>query len=143
MPKLMKISVKCEYAIRALLDLSLENSGSPIRIADIARRQSISQKFLELILAELKRSGFVESRRGVDGGYLLSRRPETLTVGEVIRAVEGPSQKIRMESEDGPAAELWRRVDESIASVVDKTSFADLAKDWQERKHRYVPNWEI
>src|SRR5580698_4468281 len=87
---LMNISVKGEYALHAIFDLALQKFGEPIKIADIAKRQKIPQKFLELILAGLKQGGFVESRRGAEGGYLLTRPAETLTAGEVLRFVEGP-----------------------------------------------------
>ncbi len=69
----MNISVKGEYALQAIFDLASQRPGEPVRIADIARRQKIPQKFLELILASLKQGGFVESRRGAEGGYLLAR----------------------------------------------------------------------
>ena len=69
----MNISVKGEYALHAIFDLALQKLGEPIKIADIAKRQRIPQKFLELILAGLKQGGFVESRRGAEGGYLLAR----------------------------------------------------------------------
>ena len=143
MPKLMKVSVKCEYAVRAILDLSLVQTSQPVRIADIARRQTISQKFLELILADLKRAGFVESKRGVEGGYKLARLADTITVGEVLRAVEGRGPRRKSEPDDSPAAALWQRVDESIAAIVDRTSFADLARAWAEKNKNYIPNWEI
>src|ERR1035438_9228769 len=86
----MTISVKGEYALQALFDLASQPPGTPVKIGDIARRQKTPQKFLELILAGLKQGGFVESRRGAEGGYLLVRTPETLTAGEVLRFVEGP-----------------------------------------------------
>src|SRR5271169_6479733 len=85
----MNISVKGEYALLAIFDLALQRPGEPIKIAGIARRQKIPQKFLELILSGLKQGGFVESRRGAEGGYLLARGPETITVGQVMRYVEG------------------------------------------------------
>ena len=71
----MNISVKGEYALEALFDLTAHQIGEPVKIADIAKRQRIPQKFLELILASLKQGGFVESRRGAEGGYLLARLP--------------------------------------------------------------------
>src|ERR1035438_9633236 len=86
----MHNSVKGEYALQAILDLASRRAGEPIRIADIAQRQKIPQKFLELILASLKQGGFVESRRGAEGGYLLARPADSITVGEVTRFVEGP-----------------------------------------------------
>src|ERR687883_182342 len=90
---MMAISVKGEYALHAIFDLALNGRGDPVKIADIARRQKIPQKFLELILAGLKQGGFVESRRGAEGGYLLARSPETLSVGEVVRYVEGSHER--------------------------------------------------
>src|SRR6266581_1550078 len=86
----LNISVKGEYALQALFDLASQKPGEPVRIADVAGRQKIPQKFLELILAGLKQGGFVESRRGAEGGYLLARPAESLTVGEVLRYIEGP-----------------------------------------------------
>ena len=71
----MNISVKSEYALLAVFDLALQPPGEPVKIADVARRQKIPQKFLELILASLKQGGFVESRRGAEGGYRLAKPP--------------------------------------------------------------------
>src|SRR6476620_12456861 len=86
----LNISVKGEYALQALFDLASQKPGEPIKIADVAGRQKIPQKFLELILAGLKQGGFVESRRGAEGGYLLARPADSINVGEVLRFVEGP-----------------------------------------------------
>ena len=85
----MNLSGKSEYALAAIFDLAAHDNGEPVKIAQVAKRQRIPQKFLELILGELKHGGFVESRRGVDGGYMLARAPESITVGEVLRYVEG------------------------------------------------------
>ena len=131
--------------MRAIFYLALQKPGKPIRIADIAKRQKIPQKFLELILSGLKQGGFVESRRGAEGGYLMARSPDTVTVGQVLRSVEGTRlgrPRHRHESE-GPLADLWRRVDEAVSSVVDRTTFAELGRAWRERQDKYVPNWEI
>jgi Rrf2 family cysteine metabolism transcriptional repressor len=141
----MRVTLKGDYALKALLDLAMQKSGRPVRIADIAARQRIPQKFLELILSGLKQGGFVESRRGAEGGYLLARPPDTMTVGQVLRFVEvGRSGRQRQRNpSDGPFTEMWRRVDEAVSSVVDRTTFAELARRWRERQERYVPNWEI
>src|SRR5450631_4268659 len=119
----MNISVKGEYALQAIFDLASQRPGEPVRIADIARRQSIPQKFLELILAGLKQGGFVESRRGAEGGYLLARGAESITLGEVLRFVEGPQQgKHRSQRKaDTPFVDMWQQVDLAIAGIVDKT----------------------
>lgn len=140
---LMNVSVKCEYALRAVLDLTLAPGAQPIRIADIATRQKIPQKFLETILADLKKNGFLESRRGAEGGYLLARAAETITVGQVLRSVEGGRTGRAALEAPGPLGEFWDRVDEAVAGVIDKTTFAELARNWRDRQTRYVPNWEI
>ena len=141
----MKISVKGEYALQAVFDLATRDPRSPVKIADIAGRQKIPQKFLELILAGLKQGGFVESRRGAEGGYLLSRPADTITVGEVLRFVEGErsGRQRGKRKPDGPFADMWKRIDQSVSSIVDHTSFAELARNWLERQNQYVPNWEI
>jgi Rrf2 family cysteine metabolism transcriptional repressor len=141
----MTISVKAEYALQAILDLAMQPPAEPVKIADIARRQKIPQKFLELILVGLKQAGFVESRRGAEGGYLLSRQPEQLTVGEVLRFVEGPQQgkgRARRRAET-PFSDMWKRVDSVVAEILEKTTFAELVRTWNERQRQYVQNWEI
>ena len=141
----MNISVKGDYALHAIFDLALQKSGEPIRIAEIARRQKIPQKFLELILAGLKQGGFVESRRGAEGGYLLAKPAASITVGEVLRFVEAakPNKDIRKQAAGDPFAEMWRRTEQAISGVIDHTTFAELVRDWQDRQSKYVPNWEI
>jgi Rrf2 family protein len=142
----MTISVKSEYALHALFDLASHGGTTPIKIADIARRQKIPQKFLELILAGLKQGGFVESRRGADGGYLLARPADTITVGEVIRHVDGskggPPGAAKRRGET-PFSEMWGQVDRAVAAVIDQTTLADLAIRWKERQGKYIPNWDI
>ena len=146
----MNISVKSEYALKALFDLASQqllarnHAGGlpPVKIADIARRQKIPQKFLELILAGLKQSGFVDSRRGAEGGYLLARPPDSITVGEVLRSVENLKSATRGQTRD-PFVDIWCRVDKAVSEVLDETTFSDLARQWQEKNTEYVPNWDI
>jgi Rrf2 family transcriptional regulator, cysteine metabolism repressor len=141
----MNISVKGEYALQAVFDLASQPAGVPVKIGEIAKRQKIPQKFLELILAGLKQGGFVESRRGAEGGYLLVRAPETLTAGEVLRFVEGPrsGQTRSRRQKDSPFAGMWERVDQAVSEVLDHTTFAELRRSWAERHSKFVPNWEI
>ena len=141
----MTASVKGEYALHALFDLATQDGSGPVKIADIARRQKIPQKFLELILSGLKQGGFVESRRGADGGYMLARGADAITVGEVLRNIEGARNsgarsRKRVET---PFSDMWTSVDRSVSAVIDHTTFADLARTWKDRHSKYVPNWEI
>jgi Rrf2 family protein len=139
----MNISVKGEYALRAIFDLAGQKPGEPIKIADIARRQKIPQKFLELILAGLKQGGFVESRRGAEGGYLLARAPDAISIGQVVRYVEGAAAKKQKQKVNDPFFEMWDRVDRAVSDVVDNTTFGELVRTWHDRQARYVPNWDI
>src|SRR5882757_6000675 len=126
----MNISVKSEYALRAIFDLSISPDTEPVKIADIAKRQQIPQKFLELILASLRQGGFVESRRGADGGYRLSRPATEITVGQVLAYVENGKKSGRT----GPDAftDLWMRVDRAVSDIIDHTTFAELDRQWRE-----------
>ena len=137
----MNISVKGEYALQAIFDLAMQSAAEPVKIAGIARRQKIPQKFLELILAGLKQGGFVESRRGADGGYRLARPADQITVGEVLRYMEDGKKSKR--TAPGPFTDVWKRVDAATAAIVDRTTFAELVRQWKESQRRYVPNWHI
>jgi Rrf2 family transcriptional regulator, cysteine metabolism repressor len=146
----MNISVKSEYALKAVFDLAVQYLNappgtvqmSPIKIADIAKRQKIPQKFLELILAGLKQNGFVDSRRGAEGGYLLAKSADIITVGDVLRAVENVKGGSRAHGND-PFGEVWRQVDQAISDVLDQTTFGELARGWQAKQAHYIPNWDI
>ena len=137
--------MKGEYALLALFDLARQRPGEPVKIAGIAERQRIPQKYLELILASLKQGGFVESRRGADGGYLLARAPREIAVGDILRFVEngrhGRAQSRR--KPDSPYHEMWARVESAVSGVLDQCTLADIVQNWQEKSHRYVPNWDI
>ena len=140
----LNISVKGEYALQAILDLTLQDSPAPVKIALIAKRQEIPQKFLELILAGLKQGGFVNSRRGAEGGYMLARPPDEITIGEVLRFVEG-GRSPRSTKRRGVNAftDMWAQIDKAVSHVLDETTFAELAREWKEKQATYVPNWEI
>jgi len=141
----MNSSVKGEYALHAIFDLASQPPGEPIKIAEIARRQKIPQKFLELILASLKQGGFVESRRGAEGGYLLARPADALTIGEILRFIEGPPQgkgRARRKAET-PFTDMWQQVDRAVSGILDQTTFAELLRRWADKQHKYVLNWEI
>lgn len=132
----MRISAKGEYAIRAMLDLALhhrQGGRGLVPIQEVARRQAIPQRYLEQVLLLLKRAGFLGSKRGSSGGYWLSRPPEQITVGDVLRAAEGslvPLEVAGRRARDAgrDLAELWEEVADAVAKVLDRTTLADLAE---------------
>ncbi len=144
----MDVSVKSEYALRAVFELACRDSDEPIKIAKIAERQQIPQKFLELILSQLRQGGFLGSRRGADGGYFLARPADSITVGDILRHIDGPTTPARRLEQsdvasDSPFPELWQKVERALSSVIDRTSFADLVMRWKENRARKVVNWDI
>ena len=142
----MNLSGKSEYALAAIFDLAAHYNGEPVKIAQVAKRQKIPQKFLELILSELKRGGFVESRRGAEGGYLLAREAEFITEGEVLRFVESSRQagsRGGHRKAETAFTGMWRQVDDAISGILDHTTFAEIVRDWAECQKRYVSDWSI
>ena len=134
----MSISQKCQYAVRSVFELAKRINQGPVAIGDIAAKQAIPPRFLEVILNELKQGGFVESRRGAQGGYRLSGSPKELSVGQIIRFVDGPFDPVRCISDsDVPPcslkqqcalANLWRRAKQALEGVYDTTTFHELVQ---------------
>jgi Rrf2 family transcriptional regulator, cysteine metabolism repressor len=149
----MSVSSKCYYALRAVYALAEHQGPEPMKIAEIAQLEQIPIRFLEVILSQLKGGGFVQSRRGADGGYLLARPADQLTVGEVMRYVDGPIAPVDCVSQSRPKVcefpggcnffSFWGRVRQAISDVVDKTTFADLIRESHERGSTHVGDWII
>jgi Rrf2 family protein len=132
----VRITAKADYAVRAAVELAAAAPGEPVKADQIAEAQSIPLNFLENILAELRRAGIVESRRGAAGGSLLARAPEEISLADVIRAVEGPLANVRGLSPDlleyGGSAErlrdVWVALRSSVRAVLEQVTLADVAK---------------
>ena len=134
----MRLSTKGEYASRAMLELALRFADGPQHIRDISAAQDIPGRFLEQILLQLKRAGYLRSRKGPRGGYLLSRPPERISVAEVIRVMDGPLAPIDCVSvtahELCPKEEacvlkgLWKETRDAIAEILERTTLADLVQ---------------
>lgn len=142
----MRLSAKGEYALRALLDLAFVESDGLVPIQDIAARQRIPQRYLEQVLLALKRAGLADSRRGSAGGYRLGRAPGDISVGAVLRAVEGSghaARGARHADDAGDLAELLQRIDDAIAGVVDRVTVLDLKRRAEERRSAARPMYHI
>lgn len=149
----MSISQKCQYALRAVFELARSNGTSPVKISAIADAQAIPQRFLEVILSELKQGGFVNSRRGKQGGYLLARIPKDLSIGEIIRFVEGPLGPVACvlgESkndcrlyEDCVFRPMWDKVRIAVSEVYDNTTFQQLVDQQKQKVKEVVPCYSI
>ncbi|WP_405908852.1 MULTISPECIES: RrF2 family transcriptional regulator [unclassified Streptomyces] len=132
----MRISARADYAVRALLELAVrQDDGSPVKAEAIATAQAIPYKFLEGILADLRRGGLVVSRRGGSGGYVLARSADAITVADVIRTVDGPIVSVRGErptqlTYTGPAEPLlplWVAVRANVRRILEGVTLADIA----------------
>ncbi len=143
----MKISTKGRYALRLMLDLAIHNTGEPVRIKDIAARQEISDKYLEQIISSLNKAGYVKSIRGPQGGYRLTKAPEQYTVGMILRLTEGSLAPVACLDDEVNSCtrqdtcatlKLWRMVNDSVSSVVDKVTLANLVEWQNEMNNNYV-----
>ncbi len=137
MSSLLGVSQKCQYALRALFELaSRYPSESVTTVAEISKIQNIPPRFLEQILAKLRTGGYIESRRGNQGGYVFSVSPSSISVGEIIRFIDGVDETVdclkKPESNRCPFntncvfRDLWQRAKSAMSEIFDSTSFQDL-----------------
>lgn len=133
------LSRKAKYAMAAMLHLARHADGTPRLISIIAAEERLPRKFLELILLELKNAGFLDSKKGKGGGYMLARPASQITIGSILRAIDGPLAPLRCASvtapvvcEDCPSPEtcgvrlVMRDVRDAMASVLDETTLAEV-----------------
>ena len=144
----MKITYKGDYSLKAVLSLALHYNKGVLPIQELAKKGDIPFKFLEQILLTLKKGGFVDSKRGIDGGYFLAKPPETITVGDVIRFIEGPIEPVACANKnkydkcrDFPYCvfkDIWSNVYTATALVVDTITFAELVRRVENLKNNNV-----
>lgn len=136
----MKLSTKGRYGLRALIDLAVHSSdGTPVSITSISDRQDLSERYLEQLMAMLKKAGLVRSVRGAGGGYVLAREAEEISVGDVLRALEGKLDPVDCAGLDPDgvcqAADscvtkyVWKRINESINRTVDEIRLDQLVEE--------------
>jgi Rrf2 family protein len=151
----MLVSQKAQYALRAVFELARQYGKGWVKISDIAETQAIPIRFLEVILSQVKQAGFVVSRRGADGGYMLVVPPKDLTVGQLLNFIQGPVGPVECVTNEGEATPkcplyggcafmgLWEKVQKAISGVYDKTTFQDMIDEDQARRTEYVPTYSI
>jgi Rrf2 family transcriptional regulator, iron-sulfur cluster assembly transcription factor len=134
----MRITTTSRYGVRALFDVAYHGGGQPTQIKDIARRQRISQRYLEQIFNKLLRAGLLKSRRGPRGGYMLAKDPSEISVGDIINAAQGPIVPVRCLSENLKARNscdittscitrhIWKETQRLLIEYYDSVSIADL-----------------
>ncbi|NBD25962.1 cysteine metabolism transcriptional regulator CymR [Paenibacillus glycinis] len=136
----MKISTKGRYGLTIMMELAGKFGEGPTSLKSIAERNQLSEHYLEQLIAPLRNAGLVKSIRGAYGGYILSKEPHEITSGDVIRILEGPISPVDFTEEDDPAKRnLWLRIRNSIAEVLDSTTLADLVSYKEEiRQDSYM-----
>ena len=135
----MQVSQKCQYTLRALFELAKRQGDEPVTVAEIADAQAIPRRFLELIFLDLRSRGVVESRRGNRGGYVLTASPETISVGDIIRAVDGSLAPVNCVVGRGHEhcrlrnrcafINVWQRAERATEEVYDQTTLQNLIDD--------------
>lgn len=143
------LSQKGKYALRALYHLTREQGRGPVLIATLSREECIPHKFLELILLHLKSKGLVDSKKGRNGGYYLAKRPEQITIGSVIRLIDGPLAPLPcaretayrkceecIDEEHCGTRIVMRRVRDAMAGILDNTTLADVCAEVDSRRQK-------
>ena len=143
----MKITYKGDYALKALLDLALQYDQGVSTINEVAKRIDAPVKFLEQVLLDLKKGGFVESKRGNVGGYQLSKDPSAITIGQVVRYIDGPIEPIAC-AEKGYSnctdlscclfKGMWQKVANATSGIIDNVTFGDLADQVNTKKEIFT-----
>ena len=138
----MKLSTRSRYGIHAMYDLACQGPGEPQSIKAIAERQHVPEAYLEQLISPLRKSGLVKSVRGAQGGYLLARPPEEITVGAVMRALEGDLNLVDCLSEEDACERacscatrlVWRRLNDGLIEIVDSITLRDIIDGYEQAR---------
>ena len=143
----MKISTKGRYGLRAMVDLAVYSAGDHISLKSIAERQNISEGYLEQVFSTLRKAGLINSVKGSQGGYALADEPSDITVGAVLRALEGNlsvidekslEEKTKDRIEDCIREKVWSTINNSIDEVVDNISLEELVSEYKKMSNKEV-----
>lgn len=141
----MKLSTKGRYGLRAILDLAVHTEDEAVALSQVAERQGISINYLEQLIAKLKKSGIVNGIRGAQGGYVLARPAEEISVGDILRALEGdlsPVDCVDVKNNDNSCSKsdycvtkyVWKRISDSINDAVDGIMLSELVEESRKKQ---------
>jgi Rrf2 family cysteine metabolism transcriptional repressor len=148
----MKLSTKGKYGVKALFEMAMHEGGGPLSLKAIAERQGLSEHYLEQLAAPLRKAGLINSIRGAQGGYVLSRPASQITVGDVIRVLEGPIGFTDCAAEGEPAPDspldcvvhgVWERVTRQIVDVIDSITLNDLVEQARTEQAKQNLSYQI
>lgn len=143
----MRLSTKGRYGLRAVVDLAMYSKDEAVSISSIAARENLSESYLEQLIAKLKKAGLVNSIRGINGGYILAKKPKEISVGDILRALEGDLAVVECPDSESECAKfdscvtkyVWRRINDSINTVVDSMTLDEIVEN-SHKLEKYVPS---
>ena len=147
----MRISTKGRYGLRILLDVALHQEQGPVALRDVSRRQAISHKYLWQVINPLKAAGFLHATRGAHGGYVLARKPEQITIRDIVGILEGPVSVVACVTAPGTCArsasctarEAWTEIENKLNAAMSGITLRDLVQRHKERESLGGPAYVI
>jgi Rrf2 family transcriptional regulator, cysteine metabolism repressor len=148
----MKISTKGRYGLRAMVDLAVYSAGDHLSLKSIAERQNVSEGYLEQVFSTLRKAGLINSIKGAQGGYALADKPASISVGAVLRALEGNlsiidekslEEKTNDKIEDCIREQVWNTINSSINDVVDSINLEDLMNEYKKMANKQADMYYI
>lgn len=144
----MKISSRGRYGVRAMFELALHHNEGSIPLKIVAQNQDISENYLEQLIASLRKAGLVKSIRGAQGGYMLAKDPGEITVGDIVRVLEGPLDLVECvkethgdqgccKADECVTRMVWAKLRDKINEVLDETTLADMCEEMEKNKGQH------
>jgi len=143
----MRLSTKGRYGLIAMVDLAMHSNDETVSVNSIAARQCLSESYLEQLIAKLKKAGLVNSIRGINGGYTLAKDPQHISVGDILRSLEGNLSVVECTDNDSECAKfdscvtkyVWKRINDSINTVVDSMTLQEIVEN-SHHLEKYIPS---
>jgi len=141
----LKVSTKGRYGLRAIIDLILNSNGQNVPLVTIAERQDISKNYLEQVFSSLRNAGIVSSTKGAQGGYYLAGKPSNITVGDVLRVLEGDLSVVSsdLDIQENPIEDcihryVWDKVDSKVYEIIDGITLEDLVNEYKDASNNFM-----